>query len=165
MKRILVPLDGSTASEKSVPYAEKLARTTGATLVLMRGILTAAEGLRGARSFNEVLRSEAHGYLQRHCKRLQSAGLECQSVIVDDEAGHAILKAAADQHVDLIVMSTHGRGGLARAFWGSIADRVMRPKPWCAPQSCQSCSFGRARSQMLRRSRSHPRTRRSITWP
>jgi nucleotide-binding universal stress UspA family protein len=129
VKMILVALDGSAESENSVPYAERLARSSGATLVLMRGILTVPGGLRGARSFNESLRAEAHAYLQGHCERLQATGLDCQSVIVDDEAGHAILKAAYDRNVDLIVMSTHGRGGLARALWGSVADRVMRSAP------------------------------------
>ena len=43
-----------------------------------------------------------------------------------DNPVHAILDAAERQHVDLIVMSTHGRGGLSRMLYGSVADQILR---------------------------------------
>jgi nucleotide-binding universal stress UspA family protein len=62
-RTIVVPLDGSTPSEKAIPYAMILAQKSGATLTFMRAILTASE-LAGARAFNEGLLEETSKYLE-----------------------------------------------------------------------------------------------------
>ena len=129
MKQILVPLDGSDLSETALPFAEALARSANATVILMRGILTYPRRFRGAGEFNRKVRKEATDYLEALVEQVQGRGVLGCSLVVEDEAGYAILQAAAQQAPDLIIMSTHGRGALGRAIWGSIADRVLRSAP------------------------------------
>ena len=52
-----------------------------------------------------------------------------RTAIIEGHAGTAIVDAAIAEHADVIVMATHGRGGLGRAFLGSVADHVVRHSP------------------------------------
>jgi nucleotide-binding universal stress UspA family protein len=61
--------------------------------------------------------------------RLRDAGIEVDAVVPNDEGGWAVIQAARDTAADLIVMSTHGRSGLTRSVYGSVADRVLRIAP------------------------------------
>jgi nucleotide-binding universal stress UspA family protein len=124
-RTILVPLDGSELSEKAIPYALALIRASGGQIIFMRAVLTASSPAPGAITFNAALREAAGDYLNRHVEATTKAGLSAEAIVVEDEAGYAILATAQQRQPDLIVMSTHGRSGLGRVVWGSVADRVL----------------------------------------
>jgi nucleotide-binding universal stress UspA family protein len=71
------------------------------------------------------LRDE-HGQLERIVARLTSDGVDCQQLLVMGATVETILGEAARLGADLIVMGTHGRRGLAKAFMGSTCDEVLR---------------------------------------
>lgn len=129
LRTILVPLDGSSLSERAVPYAQTLARAGGARLIFLRAVLTAGEFGSGALLYNSALRSQAQGYLAPLVDMANSMGLIAEAVVRGEEAGKAIAEVAKTYEADLMVMSTHGRGGLSRVVWGSVADRVLRLAP------------------------------------
>lgn len=126
LKTIIVPLDGSVVAEAALAPAVDLARDAGAKLVLLR----AAEAhplptTDVVRAQVEVMR-EAQDYLAAARSRVAPAG-----VAVDVSAWYgppveAIVEAARYRHADLVVMSSHGRSGLARLVMGSVTERVMR---------------------------------------
>jgi nucleotide-binding universal stress UspA family protein len=118
--RILLPLDGSRRSERALPYAAGLAKVFGSELALLHDETI---GLRG----DDVPASaDALGRITDLVHALQNMGLLVWSGVVHGPAAEAILRAADDAQADLIVMSTHGRSGLGRWLYGSVADEVFR---------------------------------------
>jgi nucleotide-binding universal stress UspA family protein len=65
-------------------------------------------------------------YLDAICARPELAGISAAPMLVYSEAARAIIQAATEQHADAIIMATHGRGGLTRLLFGSVADAVLR---------------------------------------
>lgn len=126
MKTILVPLDGSALAERAVPFAAALAKRAGWSILLLRAVstlrtATEAEG-------HAVVR-EARTALDAVAAVLTADGHTVTARVVDNQAESAILEATADEEVVLVVMSTHGRGGLGRFIYGSVADTVLRHAP------------------------------------
>jgi nucleotide-binding universal stress UspA family protein len=120
---ILVPVDGSGMSELAVPFAEGLARAAGAKVVLMRAV---PSPLLIAPEPGEFSESQAAQALEEIKRRLPDGELHAEAHVVQGDPGDAIVRAAESLQADLIVMATHGRGGLGRAVYGSIADEVVR---------------------------------------
>jgi nucleotide-binding universal stress UspA family protein len=135
-KRILVPIDFSAPSDAALEYARSVAGRYGASLHLLhvaedpyRAFYSAevfvpqVEGLR-----EEILTDTA----RRLTARLQpSDAIELHATaesIIGTPAG-SIVEYAAGHHIDLIVMGTHGRGGMAKLLMGSVAERVVRMAP------------------------------------
>jgi nucleotide-binding universal stress UspA family protein len=120
--RILVPLDGSTLAEAVLPVVERLARDHEAEVVLL-------EVLEGQRTREAELEAERQvgAYLERTVDRLRAHGLGrvCARIWYGD-ADQAIANAAARERADLVAMSTHGRSGLDRLRFGSVAEGVVR---------------------------------------
>jgi nucleotide-binding universal stress UspA family protein len=123
---ILVPLDGSALADRALPYAIPLVRASHARLSLVRAAL--AHTLPGAdpseAQVTVVQRAERE--LEATAESLRADGLTVETHVYYDEAARAIVDAAQRQAADLVVMSTHGRGGLGRWVYGSVADRVLR---------------------------------------
>jgi nucleotide-binding universal stress UspA family protein len=132
--RILVPLDGSMLAEQALPLAADLARRGNAGLILCRGIgwprdrggVPTDEELPGDVALIRQARELAQRYLTGVSQGLIRPGLAVTTVVVVGPAADAILACAEGQQAELIVMSTHGRGGLGRWVYGSVADRVLR---------------------------------------
>ncbi len=120
---ILVPLDGSSLSERALPIATTLAHGLGAKLVLVRGASPAAGEDTIETEFLAV--QEAEAYLAEVAGRLGEQGLEVETVTTDLEPCDGILLEARLHQADLIVMCTHGRSG--RELWqhGSVAEDVL----------------------------------------
>lgn len=115
--RVLVPVDGSELSEHALPYAVRVASAARSVLVLMYAHLPIA------------VRKEPPYDLAPLAARLRSQGLEVETVVRHahrDETADVIQQVARDQGAGLIVMATHGRGGLGRWIYGSVADKVLR---------------------------------------
>ena len=118
--RILVPLDGSRRSERALPYAAGLAKVFGSELALIH------DETIGLRDDDVPASADTLGRITDLVQALQNMGLRVWSGVVHGPAAEAILRAADDAHADLIVMSTHGRSGLGRWLYGSVADEVLR---------------------------------------
>lgn len=125
MNRILVPLDGSRLSEAVIPLAEVLARDYEADLLLLRALQPkpSAEA--------EVLaQQEAEAYLAGMAAGLRARGTRgVDWKVWYDDPDRAIADAAVHNRVDLVTMSTHGRGGVSRLLFGSVAERFVRQAP------------------------------------
>jgi nucleotide-binding universal stress UspA family protein len=139
LKRILVPLDGSPLAEEALPLATTLARKHKSQLILLRAwrLLPPQEIGRGhfyyySRYYREVeleAREEAKAYLHSQQAELQEQGLDVRIVLGNALPIQAILNGTLTEDIDLIVMATHGRRGLARWLLGSIADEVVCQVP------------------------------------
>jgi nucleotide-binding universal stress UspA family protein len=125
-RTILLPLDGSELSESAIPYAEAIARSSLAKLVLARAALAFTPSLTDpARGQLEAIQ-EAETYLQRLAGRLTERGVATEVAVPYGPAAEMILLEARLNQADLIVLASHGRTGPGRALLGSVADQVVR---------------------------------------
>ena len=129
IKKILVPLDGSTLSEKALPIALSMARAYDGQLILIRSedFPSIILGLGELEASYWVV--EAEEQMHREVDELRRQGYHVETKQGRQMPAKAIIDAAAYEKVDLIVMSTHGRGGVARWALGSVTDRVARHAP------------------------------------
>jgi nucleotide-binding universal stress UspA family protein len=134
---ILVPLDGSPFAEQALPAAAALARRMGARLHIVRVHEPPVMPLGSGESIIALdaewiaaLRAEEEEYLRRTANRcMEEYGLVARTDLLAGPSANAIVAAARDSGDALVVMTTHGRGGLSRAWLGSIADAVVRRSP------------------------------------
>jgi nucleotide-binding universal stress UspA family protein len=126
-RHVLVPLDGSELAEHALPMAMLLADRAGAEVILTH-IVTPLDDLLGDAGENLLaLASErARAYLHEVSQRLVQPGVTLHTDVHVGSAVEGILTAAEARRADLIVMSTHGRGGLGRWVYGSVADHIAR---------------------------------------
>lgn len=116
---ILVPLDGSALSERALPFAASLARATGARLWLVHALPAMPPVL------DREPRIDVAASVEGTAAHLRERGLKATARTVHGDATNAILDSSVDMPADLIVMSTHGRGGIGRWLYGSVADQVL----------------------------------------
>jgi nucleotide-binding universal stress UspA family protein len=122
--KVVVPLDGSQLAETALPFGATLAKQFGVPLVLIRAVPLPRVPDLSYLPDEMTLSDDAASYLKEHLDRLSADGIEVREVVIADNAtAHAILSQAES---DLVVMSTHGRTGFDRAFFGSVADKVVR---------------------------------------
>ena len=124
----LVPLDGSRLAEAVLPAVEALAARTHARVLLLHVLEGHAPStVHGERHLAGA--AEAEDYLAEVTARLQSSGLAVEPHLHDGhEAGvaHCIAAHAAERHAALVLLSTHGSGGLRDFLFGSIAQQVYQ---------------------------------------
>ena len=129
---LVVPLDGSSLAEDALAYAEALAGQMSLKLSLIRVVTTPGIAYPGVEAYIynpgafSDLEKEAATYLQDKQAHLESQGLEVSCTVKAGYAANFIIDFAEDSESNLIVMSTHGRGGVGRWIMGSVADRVLR---------------------------------------
>jgi nucleotide-binding universal stress UspA family protein len=128
---IVVPLDGSPLSERAIPVAAGLARHHNAALHLVRVFppLTARAVSAPAidPTFEAEQRAQAGRSLQRMARRIHRATqLEVTPHVRVGGVVDEIEAAAREVHADLVVMTTHGRGGVSRAWLGSVTETLLR---------------------------------------
>jgi nucleotide-binding universal stress UspA family protein len=128
---IMVPLDGSTFAEHALPCARPLAHRTGATLHLVLVHVPFpihTEELAPMATYErweEEHRVREEGYLGERAEALRGGGLQVTAEVRHGDVGRE-LRARAETGIDLIVMATHGRGGIERAWLGSVTDALLR---------------------------------------
>ncbi len=128
-QRILVTLDQSGLAEKALPHAVAVAQAMEAPLHLLCVVpVVNQDAMREAgAAFDWEAEGEAAGeYLDGICSRIEGEGLTCTATVRQGDIAEEILRYCEETESDLIVMSTHGRSGLGRWVYGSIADRVLR---------------------------------------
>jgi len=133
---LLVPLDGSHLAETALAPALEMASKFNSEISLVwviqppHLIMTAANGSVYAQLLTEMRNQseqDAHAYLKAHQDSLNQQGFIVHTQVTEGEnVADALLHVAANLKVDAIVMSTHGRGGLSRWVFGSVADKVLR---------------------------------------
>ena len=133
VENILVGLDGSKLAEQILPCVRWLARALSAKVTLASVAIVPdllPETRRGVREFTGIekdFESRLSTYLDGHVSALQEAGVEARAeVISSEDVAHALIDRDARGDIDLVALTTHGRGGLTRWAFGSVADRVVR---------------------------------------
>lgn len=133
-KQILVPLDGSGRAERALPIAARLARASGGSIILVRVVSTAPASLPSAsakpilvQTVGETDRNLAESYLRGVAESDLLASISVQIQVPVGLVAPSILSVAADKHVDIIVICSHGYTGVRR-WWmvGSVAGKVTR---------------------------------------
>ncbi len=130
VRRVLVTLDGSSFAERVLPWVQRVSEATGAEVLLLvvpevpepslyGAMADAVDELRGQAEAN------ARRYLERVSAQLLDAGLPVRSLVEGSRPATTILDVAERGQVDLIMLATHGRGGIDRLMLGSVADRVV----------------------------------------
>ncbi len=125
---ILVPTDGSPASNAAIEHAIDLADRYGARLHALYVVDGAAYSTleAGSEIVIDALESEGEDATERVIRMAEDAGIEGVSTVVTGTAYRSITDYTADNDVDMIVMGTHGRRGLDRYLLGSVTERVVR---------------------------------------
>jgi nucleotide-binding universal stress UspA family protein len=133
-KRILVPLDGSGQAERVLPIAARLARASGGSVILVRVISTDPAHLPTAptkpmldQTVGGADQTQAESYLRAVAGSELLSGISVQIHVPVGAVPASILAIAANEHADIIVMSSHGETGVRR-WWllGSVAAKVAR---------------------------------------
>ena len=135
--KILVCLDGSDLAEQILPYATEEALRLESKLVLLQVVVVqtppvvaagaSAYAVKAAGQQIEKDETEAKAYLEDLAQPLREMGLDVECVTLRGlEVGGAIVDYADGHEVDLIAIATHGRSGLKRLVFGSVADFVLR---------------------------------------
>ena len=136
-QKILVPLDGSKRADRILPHVEELARRYQAKVIFLQVVehkaITTPEGAFTNLTDQEFVQAKKQA--EAHLKGLQGEfrgkNIESKTHVVYGPVVEAILNMAAQEGVNLIALASHGRGGLAKVFYGSVAagllQRVDRP--------------------------------------
>jgi nucleotide-binding universal stress UspA family protein len=132
-QHIIVPLDGSTEAETALGPARELAQLFEAEATLLRVVpapveLTSIYGVAGVRMEGEGhrgRREEAENYLEEVVNR-GGDPVPTAQVVEAKGAADGVIDAARKLEGDLLVLSSHGRGGLSRVVLGSVADKIIR---------------------------------------
>ena len=133
--RIMVPTDGSDLSAQAFPLATELAQAQGAEVLLVQvvplPVLPMYTGMSPGSGavYQQVLddaRSLAESQLEDHAAQLRTKGLTVRTLLGEGIPAAVLLDVEQAEKPDLVVMGTHGRGGLSRFALGSVAERVVR---------------------------------------
>ena len=145
--RLLIPLDDSAFSRTAIPYALALASGPDAELELVSAVDTAVTLMGGgypgdfagdgtasapgapvmALELIEASRTAREENLDAVVRAIEAAtAVPVRSTVLEGEPGEVVAAQVDERSADLVVMSTHGRGGLDRAWLGSVADRLIR---------------------------------------
>ena len=130
-ERVLVPLDGSALSEAILPFVEQIAGPLDSEVILLSvvplavalavvtgGILPPEDlSMRERKALADLVPVKA---------RLEATGLRVRTLVMVGDAAAEICRVAGQEQADLIAMSPHGRGGLGKLMFGSVAEQVIR---------------------------------------
>jgi nucleotide-binding universal stress UspA family protein len=136
MKKVLVCTDFSDPSRKALEYGRDLARTFGASLRVLHVVESVRAGYAldagyvGFPELQKQMEDAAREELSAIVTDDDRRTLKAQATIVSSpSASRAIVDYAKDEGIDLIVVGTHGRGGMSRMLLGSVAERIVRTAP------------------------------------
>ena len=133
IRSILVPLDGSPFAEQALPWAIAIARKSRARLRLALAHQVPSPppldeaSIRLYARIELTLRKSQREYLRGVAARIKGEqSIQVAMAMLDGPPAHALRDYVRDVGVDLLVMTTHGRGGIQRAWLGSVADQLVR---------------------------------------
>jgi len=128
---ILIALDGSSYSERALPYARTLAKGLGSRLVLLSvPAVPEASEYRAPDEIIERIRQQAETkmrkYLEATASALRRDGLSVKIKVAGSIPAHAIVSTAEEEKISLIMLTSQGRGGYNPLLVGSVADYVVQ---------------------------------------
>ena len=131
-KSILTPLDGSKRAESILEHVEELARRFDTKVVFLQVIepttfIVGSETAFYAQYKEEVEEREkrAEVYLDGIKEEFRKKGIESMVRVVNGPIVDTIIAVAESENVDLIAIASHGRSGLSRVFYGSVASGIL----------------------------------------
>jgi len=128
-KRALIPLDGSMVAESILPFILEVAGPLDMEVALLRVLVPVppmtVEGTQVVIEDAGRLRAEAEEYLASIAAELRAKGVRVTTAVRRGEPVAEILAGAREVDADLIAMTTHGRSGLSRLLFGSVAAAVL----------------------------------------
>ena len=130
IERILVPIDFSESSLKALDDAVEFSRPYEAELILLfvveRGFYESPLLVPDSGALLKHQARATEEKLEEMCRDLGKQGVKCRTLVEFGVAYQAIIEAANKAHANLIVISSHGRTGLAHVLIGSVAERVVQ---------------------------------------
>jgi nucleotide-binding universal stress UspA family protein len=150
-KHIMVPLDGSDLAECVLPQVVSIATGCGVPLVSLVRVVPPfkiyASELEGTFAIPEMQKiedesvSNARLYLEKKASEMTKQGVKPQVSVLFGNVIDSLAEFVEKNKVDLIIIATHGRSGISRFVWGSIADRILRTAKVAVlmirPEACQ----------------------------
>ena len=138
---IMVPLDGSELAECVFPHLATITKGCGVSNVLLiravepfyvpEYVYASVVGAISPQEVDAENKRSAKKYLDEVTSRFSLNGAQIKSEVIIGKPAEVIADYAAKNKVDLIIIATHGRSGVSRWVWGSVADRVLRTS--CSP--------------------------------
>ncbi len=137
-QKIMVPLDGSELAECVLPHVEIIAKGCRVPEVVLVSVVepnapfVIASQSAGmipvdeTRSIEALQKTAMENYLRKIQSRLSKAGLNVSTRILSGKTADSLINFATENNVDMVVISSHGRSGISRWVWGSVADRLLR---------------------------------------
>lgn len=139
-KHIMVPLDGSALAESVFPHLQGVTAGCEVKKITLVRVVEPFHTLRGEDSrlspeekaqLDEDAKEIAHEYLKKTADSLKLDNIKVDYKVLFGKPAEVLGKWAPENGVDLIILSTHGRSGVSRLLWGSVADKILRIT--CAP--------------------------------
>src|SRR5262245_17351255 len=129
-RHILIPTDGSKLAERGVAHGLALAKSLGATISFIFVVEpfseVSSQFLETIATYAELRKEQAASVLDGAANAAKTAGVSCETIQAKSGQPHqAIIAAATNKGCDLIVMSSHGRSGLAALVIGSVTNKVL----------------------------------------
>jgi nucleotide-binding universal stress UspA family protein len=132
-RHILIPIDGSELAERAVTHGLSLAKALGAKVTviiveeqLSEWALMEYGAFERIAEYTEQIKKRSAKALDRAANAAKQAGVSCDTVQVEGAQPYQVIIAtAADRGCDLIVMASHGRGGIAAIVLGSVTNKVL----------------------------------------
>jgi nucleotide-binding universal stress UspA family protein len=126
---ILVPLDGSTRAESILPHVENLALQSKSKVIFLQ-VWTVHEAIiNHANDYildYEQKKEDISAYLTGIQEGFQKKGIDAGIIVEQGGAVETIISVAQRENADLIAIASHGRSGLSRVFYGSVAAGIMQ---------------------------------------
>jgi len=136
-KKIMVPLDGSKLAECVFPHLETVIKgCESPEVIVVQAVeplsvpygreVSQLTSLEQVKAFETHQKTEAEKYLKEVVARLRKTGVNARAEVIYGKADEALSDYATKNDVDLVIIATHGRSGISRWVWGSVADRLVR---------------------------------------
>lgn len=138
-QKVMVPLDGSELAECVLPHVEAIAKGCGVGEVVFVRAVEPFRALGSDGYVSEDLKKEvdakgkaaAKDYLDQVVNRIKLDGVKVRRQVVTGKPAESLADYATHNNADLIIIATHGRSGVSRWVWGSVADRILHSA--CVP--------------------------------
>jgi nucleotide-binding universal stress UspA family protein len=131
--KILLPLDQSETAEAALPHAAAIARAFESELILLSVVepitILPEPGVVGpVLSVSVDMEAEAKSakaYLSKQAEKLRQQGIKVRTAVVEGTPSGQVCQYVQEKGIDLIVMTTHGRSGISKFVYGSVAEHIL----------------------------------------
>ena len=129
-KKILVPIDGSIYSEKSLERASEFVDTFGSKLILIYVVEKSIPiNLLDRKEYLEILRKFGTNVLEKANKKLSKKGITAKVLLKEGNIVNEIEKIAKKEKCDLILVGSKGLGAVTRLLLGSVSNKISQTSP------------------------------------